>query len=517
MIRSIVGQFVYFSLKKGWAQFEEAVQNPGPIQLAKLRTLIASNRDTAFGKAHHFDKIKTYEDFKSRVPIQSYEDHFPFIKRVMDGEKNVLSSSPLRLFETTSGSTSTNKYIPYTEALLSEMSGVSNAWIYDILTQFPKLRGLKYYWSISPFFRKEKKTSGGIPIGMENDMEYLGKWEALIYSSALAVPQNVSQITDHHQWKKVTCSHLVRTENLGIISVWSPTFLMILMEEITQNLGAYLAELTPSHRKNIEARLQANVNIGRALWPDLQLVSCWCDGPAATQVKILTTWFGDTPIQAKGLLATEAAISIPVGLTEAPVVAVQGHFIEFLDLASGETVLTSDLVVGKQYSPIVTTGAGFYRYHLKDVIECVGHFHKTPRIKFLGKLEAVSDLFGEKLSERQARECIEDLNVSPRFAMLVLGEDKRSYDLIIESNEKNINPKDLDNLLRRNVHFDYCRNLGQLSLGKIHYITNGTREYTEHLVSLGMRPGDIKPTHLGHRHDWIKVLNCSQVTEEKYP
>ena len=71
---------------------------------------------------------------------------------------------------------------------------------------------------------------------------------------------------------------------------------------------------------------------------------------------------------------------------------------------------------------IVTTGGGFYRYQLHDVIEVMGHWKQIPRIRFVGKADHISDWFGEKLEERFVanvwRNIFAKHKISPAFAML---------------------------------------------------------------------------------------------------
>ena len=52
---------------------------PLDAQKQVFRELIASARDTAFGRDHDFSGIRTYEDFKSRVPIRDYEELKPYV------------------------------------------------------------------------------------------------------------------------------------------------------------------------------------------------------------------------------------------------------------------------------------------------------------------------------------------------------------------------------------------------------------------------------------------------------
>ena len=74
--------------------------------------LIEVGKTTAFGKAHGFDQIRSYQDYVERVPIRDYEGIKPYIERIKAGEQNVLWRGKPAYFAKTSGTTSGVKYIP---------------------------------------------------------------------------------------------------------------------------------------------------------------------------------------------------------------------------------------------------------------------------------------------------------------------------------------------------------------------------------------------------------------------
>merc|ERR1711916_52151 len=52
--------------------------------------LIRTGNQTAFGKDHHFNSIRSYEDFKKQVPVNDYEGLRPYVDRIVAGESDVL-------------------------------------------------------------------------------------------------------------------------------------------------------------------------------------------------------------------------------------------------------------------------------------------------------------------------------------------------------------------------------------------------------------------------------------------
>lgn len=67
---------------------------------------------TAFGRDHAFAEIKSYTDFKKRVPINDYEGLKIYVDRMKNGERDILWPGVPKYFSKTSGTTSGTKYIP---------------------------------------------------------------------------------------------------------------------------------------------------------------------------------------------------------------------------------------------------------------------------------------------------------------------------------------------------------------------------------------------------------------------
>lgn len=84
------------------------------------KKLVSEAKHTSFGRDHHFDEIRTYDDFKKHVPIRDYEGLRAYIERVVAGEEDVLWPGKPLYFAKTSGTTSGVKYIPLTEASMPE-------------------------------------------------------------------------------------------------------------------------------------------------------------------------------------------------------------------------------------------------------------------------------------------------------------------------------------------------------------------------------------------------------------
>jgi hypothetical protein len=95
-------------------------KNAVALQQKTFEQLISQAQNTAFGKDHNFGQIKTYQDFKKHVPIRDYEEISPYIKRVANGEADVLWPGKPTYLTKTSGTTSGVKYIPISKESMPE-------------------------------------------------------------------------------------------------------------------------------------------------------------------------------------------------------------------------------------------------------------------------------------------------------------------------------------------------------------------------------------------------------------
>lgn len=109
------------------------MDHPILVQEKILLELVSFAKDTAFGKAHNFDKIKNYEDFKQNVPVKDYEGLRPYFDEMVTGKPNVLwPGRPIYLAKT-SGTTSGAKYIPLTkESIPFHINSARNALLHYV-------------------------------------------------------------------------------------------------------------------------------------------------------------------------------------------------------------------------------------------------------------------------------------------------------------------------------------------------------------------------------------------------
>ena len=191
-------------------QFRRALLQPENAQHKLLQTYLDQNAQTAFGQAHGFDSIRSYEDFKERVPLMDYEDLEPWIEQIRRGEANVLTREPVTHLIPTSGSTGARKLIPFTAGLQREFNAAIGPWLINLLRQSPGIGGGPAYWSVTPVMSNACPENSAVPIGFDADTAYLGGTRQRLASTVMAVPDELRLVKDMDVFRYVTLLCLLR-------------------------------------------------------------------------------------------------------------------------------------------------------------------------------------------------------------------------------------------------------------------------------------------------------------------
>jgi hypothetical protein len=253
------------------------------------------------------------------------------------------------------------------------------------------------------------------------------------------------------------------------------------------------------------------------LWPQLRMISCWTDGNSAPASRKLAALFPQALVRGKGLIATESFVSLPWEARDASVLAVRSHFLEFLPLDSNyepdaaHPQLAHELEPGQRYSVVITTGGGFYRYHLGDIVEVAGREQQCPLVRFVSRRQ-IADWCGEKLHEahvaRVLAAAFSGLRVPPSFAMLACDTvgPVPNYVLYLEAgmpeNQLCEIAASVDSGLEENFHYRYARRLGQLGAIAVFAAEHAEESYVSACIARGQRAGDVKSVALDPHDGW---------------
>ena len=523
----------------------------GATQQALLRDILSRHRSCAFARAHGFDRVLDrcrraaggsmdgLVAWRDAVPPGDYERFAPSIEAMAAGEPGLLVDEPLAAFERTGGSTGGTKLVPLTASGLALLRQGLFAWLDDLCLERPAVMAGTSYWSISPASRRPEASAGGIRIGLASDAEYFGDAAAAV-GSLLCVPPAVAAIDDIEAWRNTTLHYLLADERLAMVSVWSPTFWTELCRQAVEGrerlvdaiasgrrpdalppaVDAALARLRadPQRALRVDAALRAPVPDWAAIWPRLALLSCWTHASAAAWVPSLAAAFPMLEIQGKGLLATEAIVSVPLCDGGDPVAAVGSTVIEFED-DGGRCFGCHEVEQGGEYAVLVTTSAGLYRYRLGDRVRVTGHWQHAPRLRLLGRGTATGDLCGEKLDEAFVLGCWQaaleadggtggaassgrGMRTMRTMRLVPVRTPVAGYVLVLDAADGGQGDAArlamlLDERLAHNPQYAYARRLGQLAPVAACRVDRLAARLQALALAGGQRLGDAKPGVLG--------------------
>jgi len=445
-----------------WARLPAAVPAPrGPW----LPGMLARNAHCDY--LRRCDSPRSLESFRERVPVVGYEDLLPWLERVQLREADVLFDGRPVAFERTGGSTGGAKLIPYSSEGLDDFRRALLPWLADAVRTH-RIRG-RAYLSLSPATRAPERI-GDVPVGLP-DGAYLGQ-AATLLAEVSAVPFALQSIPDVLRWRAETVRHLAAAADLELISVWSPTFLLRLLDEIADPVST---------------------------WPRLKLVSCWASAASRPFAAELAARLPHAHLQPKGLLSTECVVTVP-DAHDRPVLTQHGFF-EFE--RAGRLLLADELTPGDTYEVVATTASGLYRYRTGDLVRCDGlPGSGSPVLEFVGRGAQASDLVGEKLSEAFVAGCLLDV---PGFRFLVPGPEGDGYVLVAETGSRP-NLEQIEERLCANPQYAHARALGQLRALRLLELERLFDRYVDVQVQQGVRLGDVKPVALRCERSWTVRL-----------
>lgn len=510
---------------RSYLAFRAALREPERTQEAILLRYLRRNAATEFGRRYDFRSLSSVRDFQSRVPLSEFDDYQAAVDAIRSGAPNVLTEERVRCLQPSSGSTRAAKLVPYTSTLQSEFARAVGPWLFDLVRRKPRLLGGPAYWSVTPINGQKREGAGHVPaVGFESDSAYLGGWLQRLVQHVLVDCEDLRYTEDIAEFRRRTLLRLLGEPELRLISVWHPTFLTLLLDELTVSWDHLLLLLErgvpatgrlraiPPQPRRARQLKGGDPQLPGSLWPRLTVVSCWGDAHAGGLIPELKKRLPGVWVQPKGLIATEGIVSIPFG--DHQPVAIRSHFYEFIDDQGGVRT-ASELEKGAAYSVVITTGGGLYRYRLRDWVRVEDFVYATPSLRFVGKEDSVSDVCGEKLNEGAVAGLLARLlpRCAPTAKFSLLAPEFEGgvsrYVLYVESGgpvSERLSAR-LECGLCENPNYELCIRLGQLRPAAVELVPPGSGElYLERLRQSGRRLGDIKPSALSALGDWRSVF-----------
>ena len=350
------------------------------IQHKELRQLLQSAKNTEWGKKYKFREITGYGDFRERVPLSLYEDLYPFIRRMINGERNILWPSAVRWYARSSGTTNDrSKYIPVTCEMLKRCHYKGS---FDTValylhnhpdTRFFSKKGLILGGSHSPAAINGKAHCGDLSAVLLQNLNPL--------VNLVRVPRKEIILMD--EWEAKINAIVENTWNKDVVSLSGiPSWMLTLIKAILHKTGKDTLEEV---WLNIEGFFHGGVRFEpyRPQYEELL---------PSGKMRYMETYnasegfFGiqDDPADKSLLLMPD-----------------YGIFYEFIPMSKWlasdppEIIPSEDVRTDENYAVVITTSGGLWRYLIGDTIRFTSLFpHK---FIITGRTKHFINAFGEEL------------------------------------------------------------------------------------------------------------------------
>jgi hypothetical protein len=343
---------------------------------------------TNFGLDHDFISIKNLDEFRSAVPVRSYDQMKPYIDRLLEGEQGVLWPSKLKWFAKSSGTTSgKSKFIPVTKEALEDCHFKAGK---DLLA---------IYYALNPaanLYSGKSLMMGGsgevLPFSKDS---YAGDLSAIIIKNLpkwvdlRRTPTRDITLLDDWEVKIDRMAHATAVENVTLIA-GVPSWTMVLIKRILEITGKkHIKEVWP----NLELFMHGGVNFS----------------PYKEQYKLMIPDDGMHYFETYNASEGFFAIQDRFGSDEMLLMLDYGIFYEFMPMEEYEkenpqTLLLDEVNLNTNYALVISTNAGLWRYLIGDTIKFTS---LSPyRIQVTGRTRHFINAFGEELIVENADEAI---------------------------------------------------------------------------------------------------------------
>ncbi|MEX0586985.1 MAG: GH3 auxin-responsive promoter family protein, partial [Pirellulales bacterium] len=188
--------------------------------LRKVRRNAASD----FGRDFGFGSIRTLADFRRQVPILTYQEHQPYIARVLAGDVGALfgPGTEVLMFATTSGTTGEPKQLPITIELFREYKWGWRMWGGAVFGDHRDLLRKKMLHLTSDW--RQSPTPGGVPCGQISGLA--ASTRPLVSRPIFLPPAPVTRIHDYAAKHYTTLRLALASERGGMIVTANPSTLV---------------------------------------------------------------------------------------------------------------------------------------------------------------------------------------------------------------------------------------------------------------------------------------------------
>jgi len=434
-------------------RFELVALNPKQFQDELLFEILNLNKNCEHGKEYGFGKIDSVKKFQEKIPIARYKDLEEKIERMKNGEKNILTSKKIEFFATTSGSTSTPKFIPITQERLKSFKKEYALWAIFALRSHPEMLKGKSLLLVGSSL--DGHTKAGISYGSISG--YLAKHLPWYVRKKLVVPFDIYNTKNFNE-KIHKIAKLGLENNISQLGLSSPIEILLLLDYIENHKENLITEIyNNGDKKRAEELKNLSDFRPKNYWPNLTLLNYIKGGFAQFYLDRVREKVGpDVAIRDPGIYSSEGRISICLSDEGAKsILAVDSVFFEFIEIKDenlGDVFTIDGLELNKKYLVLLTTKEGLYRYDLGDVIKVIDFYEKLPIIEFVDRRERGISMVGEHVTESELIKSVKEASIKLNIDLIAfitvpnIESEKPKYEFLIEM-KKSLNKDEAVKLL----------------------------------------------------------------------
>jgi len=417
----IVNSIASWFLKKRFHQIELFLKYPVDVQEELLHSLLATARNTEFGKIYDFPSINNYREFADRIPITNYEDVQDMIERSRAGESNIFWPTPIKWFAKSSGTTSAkSKFIPVSSDSLENCHYAASK---DLLCMYLNnnpdshlFLGKSLRLGGSKELYKEKGTVfGDLSAILIDNMPFWAEFSSTPSSE-------ISLMADWETKMQAIVDETIRENVTSLAGV--PSWMLVLLNNVVETTGKNnLFDIWP----NLEVYFHGGVSFD----PYMDQYQNLLPKDDFKYYEIYNASEGFFAIQDRN------------GNKELLLMLDYGIFYEFIPMEfygtpDEKVIPLSEVEEGKNYAIVITTNAGLWRYKIGDTVR----FTSTSpyRVKVTGRTKHYINAFGEELIIENAEAALRktakltaseivDYTAAPIF---MKGKEKGAHEWVIE-------------------------------------------------------------------------------------
>lgn len=376
-------------IKKRIHQIDLFKQYPLEVQEELRLKLVATAKNTVWGKSHRFSTIKSYADFKNAVPLQEYNSLFPFIQRAMDGELNVLWPKKTNWFAKSSGTTEAkSKFIPVTKDSLEECHYKGGK---DLLALYYNNHPKRKLYN-----GKHLIIGGSAQINQLSTDSYFGDLSAIIvknlpfWAEIRRTPSKEIALMSEWESKIEKMAHSTINEDVLIIA-GVPSWTMVLAKKVLEISGK-------SNLKEVWPNLELFMHGGVSFEPYKQEFQRLIPDKTMNYVETYNASEGFFGIQDQ-LDSNELLLMLDYGI-----------YYEFIPMRSYDGIHSKevcnleDVELHKNYALVISSNGGLWRYIIGDTIQFTNL--KPFRFKITGRTKQFINTFGEEIIVDNAEKAI---------------------------------------------------------------------------------------------------------------